>query len=51
MQISHSVVKPNYIMTLLKLLDETYSNAIYKDNSWPENAKKEFVAALHRFMA
>lgn len=49
--VKHNVVKPNYLQTLLKLLDEQYNPQIYSDNSWPENVKKEFIAQLHKFMA
>lgn len=49
--ILHAPVKPNFIMTLLKQLDDVYNPKIYSDQSWPENVKKEFVGALHKFMA
>lgn len=32
-------------------MDTKYNPPVYKDNSWPENVKKEFIKELQKFMA
>ncbi len=32
-------------------MNYTYIPSFMKDNSWPDNAKKEFLVQLHSFMA
>lgn len=32
-------------------MEKQFTPAFMQDNSWPENAKKEFIAQLHKFNA
>lgn len=41
----------NYLKNVLNLMNTIFIPAFFKETSWPENVKKEFMAQLHKFMA
>lgn len=44
-------IQNNYLKGLLNHMNNTYIFHFIRDRTWPENAKKEFMGQLHRFMA
>lgn len=44
-------IQNNYLKGLLNQMNNTYIFHFIRDKSWPDNAKKEFMGQLHRFMA
>ncbi len=44
-------IQNNYLKALLNQMNNIYIFNFLRDKSWPENAKKEFLGQLDKFMA